>query len=179
MNNYQIVKPTIDDVEPIRRMQAQSWRDTYENPEIGVTAEWLRERTASWFTPEKLAESYEHLGKVFADKTQFYRVAKRDGEVVGFVHFLTHDDGSKELSGMYSDKSTHGTGLAQRLMDEARDFLGDKKVDLWVVEYNTRAVRFYEKYGFKIVPGKRKIVVDKFPAIKMERSVGYKESLKK
>lgn len=176
-HQIKITKASLDDVEPIRRMQAQSWCDTYENPEIGVTAKWLRERTASWFTPEKLAESYEHLGKVFANPQQFYRVAKRDGEVVGFVHFSTHNDDSKELAGMYLDKSVHGTGLAQRLVAEARDFLGDKKVDLWVAEYNTRAIKFYEKCGFRIVPGERKISSDKIPSVRMERSAsnGYQK----
>jgi len=179
LSRIEITQATLDDVLSIRRMQAQSWLDTYENPEIGVTAEWLREHTIKrWFTPEKLTESYEHLSKVFADPQQFCRVARRGDEIVGFVHFMTHDDDSKELASIYLDKSVHGTGLAQCLVAEARDFLGDKKVGLWVAEYNARAIKFYEKLGFRIVPGaeNRKIFFDKIPSVRMEHPARYRKA---
>ncbi len=57
---YEIRPATLNDVETIRRMQAQSWRDTYRNDKLGVTTE-------SWLTSEKLEQSCEHLGACFAN----------------------------------------------------------------------------------------------------------------
>ena len=34
-NSWLIRKATIRDIERVRKMQAQSWRDTYENKELG------------------------------------------------------------------------------------------------------------------------------------------------
>ena len=56
-----------------------------------------------------------------------------------------------ELLRFYVDASLHGTGLAQRLMEEARSGaleLGGRHVWLSVWERNPRGLAFYAKEGF-------------------------------
>ncbi len=166
---YEIRPATIDDVEAIRRMQAQSWRDTYRNDDFGVTEQWLREETESWLTPEKLEQSREHLGACFANPAHFYRMALRSGEVVGLLHLDTKPDDSAHLWGLYTDKKTHGTGLAQQLWSLASDWIGDKTCDLEVVSYNERAKAFYRKCGFEDDPEPQELFKGKIPTIKMVR----------
>lgn len=166
---YEIRPATIDDVEAIRRMQAQSWRDTYRNDELGVTKEWLREVTESWLTPEAIEKSKEFLAPAFTAEKHFYRVALMDGEVVGLLHLDTKSDGSKHLWGLYTAKKTHGTGVAQQLWVLAAEWIGDKKCDLEVATYNERAKAFYRKCGFEDDPEPQELFKDKIPTMKMVR----------
>lgn len=166
---YQIREATLDDALAIRTMHAQSWRDTYQNDDIGVTEEWLIEETNSWLTDEGMTKTVEFYRKNFSDPTQFYRIAEKDNEVVGLLHLSTKDDGTKHLWGLYTAKETHGTGLAQQLINVADWWIGDSIVDLDVATYNARAIRFYEKNGFEAVPGGGKIFRGKIPTMIMER----------
>jgi ribosomal protein S18 acetylase RimI-like enzyme len=171
-----IRKATPDDAAPIRHMHAQSWRDTYPSEANGVTRQWVHEITAGWLTPEKLAESREFFVTLLADKKQFYRVAEQDGQIAGFIHGVQKDDGSGFLWGLYVGKSRHGTGLSQRLMRGLNEFFCSRAVDkvaLDVAAYNARAIRFYEKHGFKIAPapGSEHLIFGTSPAIRMEKMI--------
>lgn len=168
--HYEIRPATLDDVEAIRRMQARSWGDTYQNSEFGVSEEWLHEETESWLTPEKLEQSREHLGACFVNPAHFYRVAFLEGQVVGLLHLDTKEDGSKHLWGLYTDKTTHGTGLAQKLWSLASDWIGDKDCDLEVVSYNERAKAFYRKCGFEDGPKIEELFKGKIPTMSMTRA---------
>ncbi len=167
--HYTIRPAILNDVEAIRRMQAQSWRDTYENNDIGVTKDWLAEETKTWLTPDRLEDSRQHLAAVFENNRHFYRVALRGDEVVGLLHVDTKDDGTKHLWGLYTAKDTHGTGLAQELMALADDWIGESDVDLEVATYNGRAKAFYEKNGFVEVGETGQLFREKIPIVKMQR----------
>jgi RimJ/RimL family protein N-acetyltransferase len=147
--NISIGEASVNDVESIRRMQARSWCDTYQNDDLGITKEWLARETESWFDAEVLSESKRWLSKIFTDSTQFYRVARKDNDIIGLIHASTRNDGERRLEGLYIDKSMHGTGLAQEMMSQATEFLGDHEVELEVISYNERAKAFYKKFGFE------------------------------
>ncbi len=168
---YDIREAAIEDVEAIRTMQAQSWRDTYENDELGITREWLADETAKWLTPKWLEKSRVILGETFADPKQFYRVALQGDEVVGLLHVATKADGTKHLWSLYTAKETHGTGLAQRLMALADEWIGVGEVDLEVASYNERAKAFYRKCGFVEMGEMDELFKGKIPVLRMVRKV--------
>ena len=169
-----IIRPaTPDDAGAIRRMQAQSWRDTYVNPAAGVSEAWIQHQTAQWFTPEQLAASTQLLRTILADtEHNFYRVALLDGQVVGFIHASRTADGKQQLNRLYTARHTHGTGLAQQLMACADQWFGSDEVLLEVVAYNTRAIRFYQKAGFAIIDGSEHLFMDTMPVVTMIRKGG-------
>lgn len=171
-SDYEIREATIDDVNPIRTMHGQSWRDTYRNDELGVTEEWLVEETTKWLTPERMDKSYQKMSEVFADPEQFYRVALQGDRVVGMVHVLTKEDGTKHLGALYTTTETHGSGLAQELMSLADSFVGDDEIDLEVVDYNERAKAFYRKCGFVDAGETGELFRDKMPVLRMVRRAG-------
>ncbi len=51
-----------------------------------------------------------------------------------------------ELHHIYTLRSTHGTGLGQRLLDTA---IGTRAAYLWILDGNPRAERFYLRNGFR------------------------------
>ncbi len=172
-HRYIIRLATPDDAGAIRRMQAQSWRDTYVNDAAGVSKAWVWQETDRWLTPKHLAASTQLLRTILADtEHNFYRVALRDGQVVGFIHASVRADGTKELSGFYTAQQTHGTGLAQQLMAYADQWFGSDEVLLEVVAYNTRAIRFYQKAGFAIIDGSEHLFMDTMPVVTIIRKGG-------
>ncbi|MEO8193473.1 MAG: N-acetyltransferase [Gemmatimonadales bacterium] len=88
-----------------------------------------------------------------------YLIVEADGVPVGFAFLGKAESRSCldfaapiELFRFYLDKAWHGAGIAQALMvaceDEARS-RGGRTICLSVWEHNPRAIRFYEKTGFR------------------------------
>ena len=77
-------------------------------------------------------------------------VAKDADRVVGFVGYGQSDEeGTGEVFALYVLPEFHGKGVGQMLMDAALEELADyRKICLWLVKGNSRAIRFYEKCGF-------------------------------
>ena len=84
-------------------------------------------------------------------------VAKDGDRVVGFI--CTGDRGEEapgvgEVFALYVLAEYYGTGLGQRLLQAGLDALrGYPRICLWVLKGNTRAIRFYEKCGFRFDGG--------------------------
>lgn len=158
-----------DDAVSARAMQAESWLATYPNEEAGVSYEWVKNLTDSWLTDEKLDQSRQIFTDVINDPSVFYRLAESNGRVVGFVHAATNNNGTKELEAIYTSPETFGSGLGQRLMNLASEWIGHAETTLKVAEYNTRAIRFYEKNGFQVVKGTEELYKEMIPIITMKR----------
>ncbi|HTE48340.1 MAG TPA: GNAT family N-acetyltransferase, partial [Candidatus Paceibacterota bacterium] len=70
-------------------------------------------------------------------------------EVVGFCIALNLD-GFGEVDGMYVLPELQGKGLGKKLMQKAFEWLGTgQDIILKVVAYNSHAIEFYKKMGFK------------------------------
>lgn len=168
-----IVKPTLDDVEGYRRVQARGWLDAYPNEQAGVPLEWVKQRTENWLTPEELELSRERVRAILEDsENQFLYVAKVENRPVGMVCASKIDD-NQRLEAIYIDKEYQGTGLAQELLDTVLACLSSEKpITLEVISYNKRAQRFYEKNGFKVVPGSDHLYKEVMPSVVMVRPAG-------
>ena len=60
------------------------------------------------------------------------------------------DPDTGEIFALYVLAAYYGTGLGRRLMDAGLERLRDcPEVRLWVLQGNARAIRFYEKCGFR------------------------------
>jgi len=93
------------------------------------------------------------------DTSKVYLVAEADGEPAGFAMVGEPESEScfafdlpVELFRFYVDKAGHGRGVAKPMMDEVEKIaraLGGRTICLGVWEHNTRAIRCYEKAGFR------------------------------
>lgn len=106
------------------------------------------------------------IGEEIADHATRYRLALRDGVIVGYCKMGEVDmdvdaTNALELHRLYVDASTKGTGVAKTLMDEALAWArgkGAAVMFLSVWENNLRAQAFYKRYGFEHV-GEHKFMV--------------------
>jgi len=98
----------------------------------------------------------EHFGKVFEplfESAGFY-VFEDDGVVQGFYKVQRHLGRAIHvayLGTLAVAPEVRGSGLAQRMMQEAIDKLaasGIRRVELTVEADNPRAIAFYERFGF-------------------------------
>ena len=157
------------DVVEARIMLAKSWLATYPNDETGVSHEWVKDKTDKWLTPERLERSKQNVLEARNDPSQYYRVALKNDQVIGMIHVALQDGGTKDIEALYVHPDHIGEGVGQKLMDEADRWIGLDTAHLQVATYNVRAIKFYEKNGFKVVHGTEELYIDKIPVVTMER----------
>ena len=136
-----IRRAAVADAPDLARLHHECWDDAYTGlvPQQ-VLDEWrshLEGRVERWrgqlvdAAPVLLAEVAEGL-------VGFTRCGPpRDGDV----------DIDLELIAIYVRSAWWGTGLGQALFEAS---VGDRAAYLWVVEGNARAIRFYERQGFRL-----------------------------
>lgn len=169
----EVRETTMGDIPAFRRVQGEAWLVTYPSPENGVFTEWVKEQVSSRFTNEGLERSKEFIANVLADPLQMHNVAIVGDEVVGFVHVSTREDGTKELEAIYVSPKVFGRGVGANLMAAADRWIDGVKTWVTVATYNKRAIRFYEKHGFRLLPGSEGFYRDIIPTIKMGRDAEY------
>jgi ribosomal protein S18 acetylase RimI-like enzyme len=105
-----------------------------------------------------LARTYgeTHQREEIGDPSIVTLLADEGGRLAGFaqLRIAATEHGDGEVARFYVDREHHGRGLAQQLMQavlEAARERGCSTVWLGVWEHNARAIRFYEKCGFRDV----------------------------
>lgn len=131
------------DAEALAQLHVATWSETYAHllPPGFLSTTYVEGRRRMWV--QVLAQPRDDM---------VVRVAEVDDVLVGFswagppVEALAGDDGrTRQLYALYVRAAHHGTGIGQRLLDEA---LGHEPAVLRVVRDNPRAVAFYRRDGF-------------------------------
>lgn len=125
---------------------------------------WLA--TFGHSAPAKDIEAYVALAygtggallRHLADPAYDFQIALKNGKVIGYCKlgptFFDGEiptEGTVHLHQLYVDPAEHGSGVAVRLLDWAKDLArrrGKQALVLTVWENNDRAKAFYAKHGF-------------------------------
>lgn len=140
MSRY-IIKPmeSEDEINGKGYVHYKSWQETYP----GLVDPAYLER----HTLEKCINT--------AHKWSDNILVAKDGEkVVGFAGYGSYRDETLpehgEVYAIYVLAEYQGKKIGYELMNAALDKLSNyKKVALWVLKGNDKAIRFYERYGFR------------------------------
>ena len=149
--SFQIRHAVPADLAVLLPLIRQTFRDTYL-PACPI--EEVEQHIEQHFTPPR-------IGAELSDPDARILLASRDGVPAGYVLLrfgstTTCETGPDpvELVRIYLDRTAIGSGLGAELMrrslDEARS-AGGRTIWLSVWDQNTRAIRFYEKWGFSRV----------------------------
>ena len=127
----------------------KSWHETYSDL---VDAEFLKT-----ITLEKCEE-------IAHRRTDNIIVAVEDEKIIGFVGYGAYRgiDLLKygEIYAIYVLRNFHSRKIGYELMNAAFEQLVEyKKIAVWVLRGNDRAINFYEKYGFRFDGAEQEITL--------------------
>ncbi|HMI78861.1 MAG TPA: GNAT family N-acetyltransferase [Ferruginibacter sp.] len=144
-----IRRVTVEDVAELTVLARQTFYDTFTGT---CTEEDMRSFLDQYFNEKQLGNELENTGN-------FCFFAEEDGKPVAYLQFMEDYGGfplmkkwkALELKRIYVLKEFHGKGIAQKLMEHIISYAKENTYEvIWlgVWEYNLRAQKFYEKYGF-------------------------------
>jgi ribosomal-protein-alanine N-acetyltransferase len=114
-----------------------------------ATAEFLADR-ALWRYPPPY-DFYDDDGLPPKNPERFYSVHDEDGKTMGFFYFEVRGDAIHYGLGLRPDLTGKGLGatFVSAGLEFAQKRFGRKRVVLDVAEFNERAIRVYERAGFR------------------------------
>jgi GNAT superfamily N-acetyltransferase len=101
-----------------------------------------------------VAEILAAFVKNFDAKRERAWIAEMDGEIVGSVFLVRHDDAVAKLRLLYVEPAARGLGIGVRLVDEVVAFArlkGYRSLTIWTNDILAAARRIYEAAGFRLV----------------------------
>ena len=145
-----IRKINIDDLETLRNLSIQTFKETFE--EVN-TEEDMQKYLLENLSIEKLKTELENVN------SEFY-FAENNDEILGYLKLNFKDAQTEklaenhfEIERIYVLKTFLGQKIGQILFDKAIEIGREKNLEyvwLGVWEENHRAIRFYGKNGFEI-----------------------------
>jgi len=160
-----------DEIDAATSMRKQSWIDTYTNPSLGITSEWIEERFAGQLSGDNRENRTERFLKN-KQSGKFNAWAAHDdaGNIIGSTTPFIEKDGRQRVGSIYVDKKWHGKGVGSQLMQKVIGWCDPAKpIYLEVVTYNDRAKAFYQKWNFEEIPNSEALYDNKLPEITMIR----------
>lgn len=144
---FQIEDAKPEDVEALRTIVRDAWLEIYPNEEYGITTEDIS--SIDWYSPEGLAKRRKEILEE-KDVIHNWVLKNEKDKVVGFCKATKLSTTMGEIDAMYLLREIEGKGLGKKLIEKAFEWLGkDSDIKLKVVVYNTHAINFYKKFGFK------------------------------
>lgn len=165
---FTVSRMTPQDVIEAKKLIAQSWLETYENEEFGVSREFIEKRNADSLTEEAIKRTTDRLG--YSGVVSWVAKDENGGIVGAAIQYVAEKDDKQHIMALYVDKNYHGRGVADAMMKKILSWFDKKKpVILGVATYNERAKSFYKKWGFKEIIGSEDLFMDTIPQIQMIR----------
>ena len=129
------------DADALAQLHVDVWDDAY----AGLMAQSILDERR-----DKVAERAERWRDILGQDATTW-LAEDAAGLVGFSGSGPGRDNDvdtpTELYALYVRASYYGTGVGYALFEQA---LGDRAAYLWVLAGNDRAIRFYERQGFRL-----------------------------
>lgn len=140
--NIKILKATLTHVEDFTFVFCESWKVAYKNI---LSEEEIEKNT----NKEKRKQMFTSL---FISENGYFFIAYDESFPCGIVYARIDIKNNIEIVALYTIPDYWGKGVGKKLMDivlETAKKYNLRKMELWTLDKNFRARKFYEKYGFK------------------------------
>lgn len=141
--NLQIVEATKEDIPAIQHIAYETWPITYGSIQSKAQLDYMLE----------LIYSASSLEKQMDNGSKFLLI-KESNETVAFAAYFLKSQNIYKLDKLYTLPNQQGKGLGKMLIKYIIDEIkssGAIALHLNVNRYNTKAQKFYEHLGFKII----------------------------
>ncbi len=136
-----------EDILALHNVYFLSWLDTYPNKEFNITVEDIVYKYQKRLVPEKIAESKQKILQIKHNELKL--LLEYQKEVVALCNVVKNKN-YNQLQAIYVLPKHQRLGIGSLIWLEAEKFLDpNKKTIVHVASYNNKAIRFYEKLGFK------------------------------
>lgn len=130
-----------EDAEALAHLHIDVWDDAY----TGLMPQGILDDRRA-----KVAERVSRWREILGQNPDVFLAEAEDG-LIGFAAVGRGEDNDVdidlELKSLYVRATWWGTGVGYALFETA---LGDRAAYLWVPASNARAIRFYERQGFRL-----------------------------
>jgi GNAT superfamily N-acetyltransferase len=141
-----IAKAAPEDAEELAQIKQTIWLATYQNKELGIEAEDILAK--DFLCKERIAARAEHMK---ADDGINHTLVARVGSQIVAYGRAVRGDKFDEIITLYVLPEWQGKKIGSELLHHLLKWLGKHRdVMLEVVPFNVNAIRFYEKFGFKL-----------------------------
>ncbi len=127
----------------IRQLADRIWREHYPGIISREQIEYMLERM---YGPEVIRDEMAQQGYC-------YVVVSRASEAVGFIAYRFDQPGRDvKVSKLYLLPSLHGRGIGRQMLEHVREAAvrsGARTIHLFVNRKNEKALRAYERFGFR------------------------------
>lgn len=137
----------LGDVEGIQDVFYLTWLDTYPNKENGITVDDIEYKFKDRLTEEGIKRATEKIVNPPEGSTTF--VSKEDNKIIGVCKILVSPEENR-LGAIYILPEYQGKGVGKKLWEQAIKYFNfNKDIFVSVAVYNTNAIEFYKRLGFK------------------------------
>lgn len=131
-----ITKAGIEQADIVGQVHSEAWQQAY--------ADVFPQGFLDEDTPEKRKQ--EFIDSCGCENV-FYYIMCEDNKVVGIVKVVDEPD-AYEIASFYILEQYCNKGYGKQVITYLEKELDKKRIQLWVLECNTKARRFYENNGF-------------------------------
>lgn len=143
-SRVEISDASASDAFEIARVQEEAWFAAYPNEAYKITEEDIALEFSD--RPDRIRKWEEKLKK---ETGKYTWIAKENGKVIGFCSAEKGPE-RNEVKALYVSPEYQGQEVGTQLLEKAFDWIGrDKDISLAVATYNTQAIEFYRKHGFR------------------------------
>ena len=163
-----IAKARVEEVQEIKKVLSDTWRDTYSSV---FSPETMQKLTAAWHSPESLVSQIRNSDIFFA-------VAKDDAnKIVGLVTAQRQDKGTLVVYRLYVDPKHQREGIGSKLLNGCVSaFPKVGRIQLEVEEQNQKGLCFFLKEGFVQAEAKKVLAEGvSVSVVSMEKHISTEE----
>ncbi len=140
--NYILRRAVKDDAADICLVQQVTWRATYASEENHITQEEINKYTSAWTSDENI----QMFEKIITRRNDWL-VAEVEGKVVGHL-LIENENNYKIIRMLYVLPKYQNLGIGRALLN-LTCAKNEVAIFVDVVAYNQKAIKFYERNGFK------------------------------
>ncbi len=133
----EVIRANADDADIIGYIHSVAWKQAY----VGM----FPEDFLNGDTPEKRKQ--EFIDSCGCEDVSYYIMYEND-KAVGIVKVVDAPD-AYEIASLYILEQYRNQGYGKRVIAYLKKEFDKKRIQLWVLEDNPKAKRFYENNGFK------------------------------
>ena len=147
MNSVVIRPASPEDAKSIQEVLYRTWLETYPNDSAGITMQDIETFFKDSFSDENIEDWRRNIVSLGDDCRLL--VAADAQKIVGVCRAYRREK-HNEVQAIYVLPAYQGRGIGKQFFVALHGFFNPQKdITVQVATYNTKAVTFYEKLGFK------------------------------